>query len=138
MFEVQPWHVAAWRPIDVDPAHSRWMIRRLAPRACAVSGGEALAEGARGQVTWACETPDGPAGLSWDWLALRPRVLAMADPMNVVSNLRFVDDDGIVLPENRRIVELNNLIARLPWQARALHAMSRRATRAPAALPLAA
>ena len=122
MLEVQPWHVAAWRPVAVATTQRAWMIRRLAHKACSGVAAAALAPGARGQVVWACDTTHGPAGLAWDWLALRPRVLAMADPMNIVSNLSFVDAEGRPLSDAQRVIELNNLIARLPWQARIVKA----------------
>ena len=65
---------------------------------------------------WACDTPQGPVGLAWDWFALRARVPVMADPMGIVSNIVFVGADGAPLPESGRIVELNNIVASLSWQ----------------------
>lgn len=71
---------------------------------------------------WACDTPQGPAGLAWDWFAMRARVPVMADPMGIVSNISFVDAEGVPLAESRRIVELNNIVASLKWQAPVVHA----------------
>ena len=65
---------------------------------------------------WAYELDGARAGLAWDWFELRPRVVALADPMNVLSNLEFVDAEGRPLSRGQRLVELNNIIASLPWQ----------------------
>lgn len=117
MLNLQPWHVSSWRPVTLALTQRASMIRRLAPCGSGRVPGQGLERGARGQVMWACDTAKGPVGLAWDWFAMRPGVLAMADPMGVLSNLHFVDAQGLSLPEGRRIVELNNLIASLPWQA---------------------
>lgn len=122
MKDPRPWHVASWRDVSLALAQRQWMIRRLAHRACSGQPDGELREGARGQVMWSCDTPQGPVGLSWDWFALRPGVLAMADPMNIVSNLVFVDDAGRPLAESQRIVELNNVVHALAWQPGVLRA----------------
>ncbi len=122
MLNLQPWHVASWRPVTLALTQRKSMIRRLAPCRRDSAQGRRLEAGARGQVMWACDTPEGPAGLAWDWFALRARVPVMADPMGIVSNVGFVDADGVPLSEARRIVELNNIVAALSWQAPIVHA----------------
>jgi hypothetical protein len=117
MLKQQPWHVASWRPVTLALTQRTSIIRRLAPCGSGRLLAQRLERGARGQVMWACDTAQGPVGLAWDWFALRPAVLAMADPMGVLSNLHFVDAHGQPLPDGRRIVELNNVIASLSWQA---------------------
>lgn len=136
MLELQPWHVAAWRPVELPVAQRGWILRRLTPRALTGDPAGAWRGDGRGQVTWACETAQGPVGLTWEWFAVRPRVLALADPMNIVSNLDFVEADGQPVGEGRRVVELNNLIARLAWQAPIVRAHL--APREAIAVPLAA
>ena len=122
MNDPRPWHVASWRPVSLALAQRQWMIRRLEHRASSPAPAAALREGAQGQVMWACETPKGPVGLSWDWFALREGVLAMADPMKIVSNLELLDGDGSPVGESQRIVELNNIVHALAWQSRVLRA----------------
>lgn len=122
MKDPRPWHVASWRDVSLTLAQRQWMIRRLAHRACSGPPDGDLREGARGQVMWACDIAQGTVGLSWDWFVLRPGVLVMADPMNIVSNLVFVDDEGRPLAESSRIVELNTIVHALAWQPGVLHA----------------
>jgi hypothetical protein len=50
-----------------------------------------------GQTVWASAVADGEAGVAWDWVQLSRDVVAMADPMCVVSNLRLLGPQGEVL-----------------------------------------
>lgn len=70
----------------------------------------------RGQVLYGFEFQQKMFGVAWDWVAIGGRFVAMADPMSIVSNVYFVTDDGVTLDDSARIVQLNNLIHRLPWQ----------------------
>jgi type II secretory ATPase GspE/PulE/Tfp pilus assembly ATPase PilB-like protein len=85
MLKQQPWHVASWRPVTLALTQRPPIIRRLAPCDSGRLQGQRLERGTRGQVMWACDTALGPVGLAWDWFALRPAVLAMADPMGVLT-----------------------------------------------------
>lgn len=124
MVNLQPWHVASWRPVTLALTQRESIIRRLAP--CGRDAGHDTrpTPGARGQAMWAYFTPQGPAGLAWDWFALRARVPVMSDPMGIVSNIAFVDADGAPLAESSRIVELNNIVAALSWQAEIVRAQA--------------
>lgn len=69
-----------------------------------------------GQTFWAVASDGGDAGVAWDWIHLSRGVVAMADPLSVVSNLRFVDPEGIVLNPMASVLRLNELVQTLPWQ----------------------
>jgi hypothetical protein len=69
-----------------------------------------------GQTLWAGELDDGEAGLAWDWVQTSRGVVAMADPMSVVTNLRLVGEEGEVLTSLRASIYLNALVHELPWQ----------------------
>ena len=47
-----------------------------------------------GQTIWAGTAADGEAGVAWDWMQIARGVVAMADPMSVVTNLRLVGNAG--------------------------------------------
>lgn len=116
MSNIQPWCVASW-PAVAWPVNERHLIIRALRYESRVEEPLPGVKGLRrGQVLWSCETGHGPAGLAWDWVELRPGVVAMADPMCVLSNLQFIDAQGQRLPAPTRLLELNNLIASLPWQ----------------------
>jgi hypothetical protein len=116
MFEIQPWHIAAWPKVTSATTMRDSIIRSLGPKASTSFTGLPGKQPRHGQVLWACELDGARAGLAWDWFELRPRVVALADPMNVLSNLEFVDAEGRPLSRGQRLVELNNIIASLPWQ----------------------
>jgi hypothetical protein len=64
------------------------------------------------------------AGVAWDWVELQEGVVAMADPLGLVTNLKLLDAHGDALSEFEIAVRLNGLVHALPWQnevQRALH-----------------
>jgi len=77
-----------------------------------------------GQTIWAGSAADGEAGMAWDWILITRGVVAMADPMSVVTNLRLVGEEGEVLTALESARFLNEIVHALPWQTevqRALH-----------------
>lgn len=78
-----------------------------------------------GQTMWGRTDDDGLAGVAWDWIQIADDIVAMADPMSVVTNLRIVGDAGEVLTALQSARFLNEIVHALPWQTevqRALHA----------------
>jgi hypothetical protein len=71
---------------------------------------------ARGQSTWVLESDQGLGVLGWEWEQLRRGVVALSDPMCIVSNLRIVDADECPVAESRRALVLNSLVHGAPWQ----------------------
>lgn len=69
-----------------------------------------------GQTVWGGSADDGEAGVAWDWVQISRGVVAMADPMSVVSNLRLLGDQGEVLTAMESVRYLNELVRVLPWQ----------------------
>ena len=64
------------------------------------------------------------AGVAWDWVEVQPGVVAMADPLGLVTNLKLLDDHGEALTKIEVAVQLHQLVHALPWQTevqRALH-----------------
>lgn len=69
-----------------------------------------------GQTIWSGALDDGEAGLAWDWVQTSRGIVALADPMSVVTNLRLLGDEGEVLTSLQAAVYLNALVHDLPWQ----------------------
>jgi hypothetical protein len=69
-----------------------------------------------GQTIWAAPLNGGQVGMAWDWIHLSRGVVAMADPLSVVTNLRLVhaDGDGLSMLETLRY--LNEVVHTLDWQ----------------------
>jgi hypothetical protein len=110
-----PWLIASWPTVHCAVSQRSLMIRRLRCISARINPGSS-GELRSGQVLWACRTPIGEAGLAWDWTEVRRNVIAISDPMHVLSNLRFVDGHGVELPATDCLLELNNLVACLRWQ----------------------
>lgn len=69
-----------------------------------------------GQTVWAQHLDDGEAGLAWDWVEIGHGIVAMADPMGVVTNLRLVGDHGDVLTAHEAALYISRIVRTLPWQ----------------------
>ena len=79
----------------------------------------------RGQTLWGDARESQSAGVAWDWVELQEGVVAMADPLGLSSNLKFLDEQGQALTQIEIALRLHQLVHHLPWQSevqRALHA----------------
>lgn len=77
-----------------------------------------------GQTLWAWHGDEGDVGMAWDWVQLGRGVVAMADPMAVVTNLRLVGEEGEVLTAYEAARHFNTLVHALPWQHEVERALS--------------
>lgn len=111
---VMPWSLRAWPPLlwqaeDCSPAE----FHHLGTRVMMVSaGGGRMA----GQTVWAGNVAGGDAGMAWDWVEIASGIVAMADPMSVITNLRIVGAEGEVLTAIEAARFLNGIVHALPWQ----------------------
>jgi hypothetical protein len=109
-----PWTVRAWPPllwqVETPP---RLQLRHLGTRV--TNPGDQISR-TSGQTIWAVPLAGGQAGMAWDWIHLARGVVAMADPLSVVTNLRLInaDGDGLSLLETLRY--LNEVVHTLSWQ----------------------
>ncbi len=77
-----------------------------------------------GQTLWGDATEDRAAGVAWDWVELQQGVVAMCDPLGLVTNLKLLDEEGEALNRVAAAVRLHQIVHALPWQTevqRALH-----------------
>lgn len=110
----KPWSIRAWPPVLWQAgcgAELHW--RHLATHVSQPSDGEGASSG---QTSWAGSSDDGEAGFAWDWIQIRSGVVAMADPLAVVTNLRLVGREGEVLTALESARYLNEIVHALPWQ----------------------
>ena len=116
------WIVCAWPPV-------LWQVDETAPLHLVHLGTRVLhfgnADGPRtGQTLWAETSAEPVAGVAWDWVEVEDGVVAMADPLGVVTNLKLLDARGVALNDFQVAVHLNGLVHGLPWQTevqRAIH-----------------
>ena len=109
-----PWTLHAWPPL-------LWQVGRQSPLRLQHLGTQVSQPGDPsclnlGQTLWAWHSDEGDVGMAWDWVQLSCGVVAMADPMAVVTNLRLVDDDGEMLSPYQSAPHFNAIVHGLPWQ----------------------
>lgn len=55
-------------------------------------------------------------GIAWDWREVLRDVVVMADPMSILSNVKFVDEEGEEFDDADRLLQLNTAVYNIPWQ----------------------
>lgn len=121
---ITPWSLRAWPPVlwqAGQPARVRF--HHLGTRI--TFNGDPLGPPA-GQTLWAGSAADGEAGMAWDWVLITRDVVAMADPMSVITNLRLVGGQGEVLTAQQSARFLNEIVRALPWQSEVRRALGSR------------
>lgn len=118
---ISPWSLRAWPPVLWQAGRASGLqFHHLGTRV--TLPGDRLC-GLSGQTLWAGSSADGEAGVAWDWIQISRGIVAMADPLSVVTNLRLIGDEGEVLTALESARFLNEIVHTLPWQyevARAL------------------
>jgi hypothetical protein len=109
-----PWALDSWPPVFWQ-ANLRWLPRfvHLATR---ITNPDGCCSPRSGHTIWGGFSSKGDAGMAWDWVEIGTGVVAMADPMAVLTNVQLIDGSGEVLPEPVTIVHLNRIVRRLRWQ----------------------
>lgn len=108
------WTVHAWRPQLCQAIRApRLNFQHLGTSVLHPGDSEGPCSG---QTVWGRRSPDGEVGLAWDWIELTHGVVAMADPMAMITNLRLIGSKGEVLTAPEAALFLNQLVRDLPWQ----------------------
>lgn len=76
-----------------------------------------------GQTLWGDSSEERAAGVAWDWVEFRGGVVAMADPLGLVTNLRLLDSRGEALTSLELAVQLHQMVHALPWQSEVKRAL---------------
>ena len=105
------WSIRAWPPLlwQAEGA-SRLRFDHLDTQVMPASTGDAPRTG---QTVWRGTAEEGEVGVAWDWVMVSPDVVAMADPMCVVSNLRLIGPQGEVLTAWEAARHLNQMVVPL-------------------------
>jgi hypothetical protein len=103
------WPTVFWRA-NVD---RRLKFRHLATR---ITSAPDRSGRCSGHTLWGRLSDDGDAGLAWDWIEVGRGVVAMADPLRVITNMQLLGVDGSVMPAMDAALHFNCFVRRLPWQ----------------------
>jgi hypothetical protein len=117
---IPAWQVITWTPVETTVGEFSRLLGRFQHLGTSVHTDEPARGLKYGQVLWALEHGSSRIGLAWDWAEVREHVIAMADPMKVLSNVALRRDDGAALPEAERLLHLNGAIHGWRWQAQVL------------------
>lgn len=108
------WTLRAWPP--VYRAVGQPLPRHFEHHGTHVFPPDAHTRARAGQTMWVWACADGRIGVAWDWVQLSHGVVAMLDPMAVLTNLKLLGDDGEVLTSWQAARHLNAIVFALPWQ----------------------
>ncbi len=116
------WIVCAWPPLLWQASRApQLQLSHLGTRVLSFGDHESPCSG---QTLWGDSSARRSAGVAWDWVEVQSGVVAMADPLGLVTNLKLLDDHGEALTHIEVAVQLHQLVYALPWQSevqRALH-----------------
>jgi len=98
------------------PKFDPWGISEaISPPAAAPASTNAAAFS--GSTVWGCQIDGSLVCVAWEWISVRPRVIAMGDPMTIFSNLDLIGSDGQRIDDSQHLLKLHELIFALPWQS---------------------
>lgn len=111
---VPAWHVINWSSVPIAARAFRGAYPRFKHLGTHVAED---ADGVRsGQALWGLHVGENVIGLAFDWAEITRGVPVLSDPMQILSNVALLDEQGQPLPESDRIVELNTAVHEIDWQ----------------------
>ncbi len=112
----QSWQVFTWPKVRAkvpELIHASQQFRHLGTSLQLDSSDPQLCSGS---TVWGCDVKGARVGLAWEWVAIRPQVVALGDPMTLLANIDLFDDDDELLQDSQRLLKLHQVIFSLPWQ----------------------
>lgn len=109
---MQPWQVITLAQVASTPDDLRQRARDFEFLGLTWQrGGDGLASGT---TVWGSQSH--AIGIAWGWGEVRKDVVAISDPMTVLSNLHLMGEDGNPIEESGRLLTLHSILHELPWQ----------------------
>ena len=111
--QLQPWLISSWPSVCWPNVEVLAIVGELHHLGTVVS--EDCDDYGRllGHTIWGTRNED--VGVAWDWTETMNGIFALSDPMGVVSNIEFVDEEGVAIP-GASVVQLNRITHSLRWQ----------------------
>jgi hypothetical protein len=117
---VYAWPTVLWQASSAPELH----LVHLGTRVLNFGDSDCLCSG---QTLWGSPAQERSAGVAWDWVEIQEGVVAMADPLSLITNLKLLDARGEALSNLEVAVQLHQIVHQLPWQSevnRVLHLAS--------------
>lgn len=114
---IPAWSVITWPKVLASVKELEEAAVRLQHLGTSVHADPSDSERLCGQVLWGGDLNGTSIGIAWDWTMLSSDVVAMADPLKLLTNLVLIDD-GELLDDMSSILRLNGVIHELRWQDR--------------------
>lgn len=111
------WHVLTWQRVELSVTQFSRTARAMRRLGLSIKGGDSAGGLCRGEVIWGGVVDGRMIGLAWEWGEALKGVVALADPLGIVSNVQLVTDDGAPLDGAARVLHLNGAVCSLKWQA---------------------
>ena len=127
---IPAWIVCAWPPL-LWQANAAPELRLVHLGTRVLTFGDRVGGSCSGQTLWGESTPERSAGVAWDWVQVRQGVVAIADPLGLITNLKLLDTRGEPLSPGEVAIHLNELVHDLPWQAEVQRALAELFVNAP-------
>lgn len=70
----------------------------------------------RGHVIWGTMNGQSPMAICWEWAEVRLGVVAIFNPMNVLSNVRLLAEDGRPFTHGQTVLAFNTVVHGVNWQ----------------------
>lgn len=121
---IQPWMISTlprtyFRSIDAPD-----MAAGMTHGATQVSRRDDEPKLHRGSTIWlSSDAQARPIALAWDWVEIRDGVVAMVDPMAIISNLECLEDTDQFSALDYKLLSLNQIVYQLDWQSRVCRAI---------------
>ena len=111
--QVQPWQIRSWTPVYIPTDSMGDLVNLLQPITTIVVGTQDNLRS--GNALWAAEHKGLRFGIAWDWAEMRPNVPTLTDPMQLLSNIKVTDSEGLCLPLGQAVLYLNSIVHGLKW-----------------------
>lgn len=113
---IPAWQVINWAPIKLDLDDFQRTCASFRHLGTTIHADAEHSDLRSGQTVWGVERDGRWVGVAFEWAEMTNHVVALSDPMQVLSNVMLVEADGESVGERARIVHLNTAIHELDWQ----------------------
>lgn len=113
---VPAWQVINWTPVKLELPDFQRTFSSFKHLGTTIHADAEQSDLRSGQAVWGMEHDGRWIGVAFEWAEMTNHIVALSDPMQVLSNITLVAADGARVDDGQRIVQLNTAIHELDWQ----------------------